>query len=268
MQNINKDIAEKNHWDEIYDKNDSSSILGGWTPITYEALCLEKMLSDEIEKYKPKKILEIGCGNSTWLPYLVKKYNVEIVGMDYSEGGCDLARAQLKAENVDAEVICMDLYTANIEEIGQFDLVYSLGLIEHFESTEDIVKQLLKFVKPGKRLLTEVPNLKSIHGFLSWSYQPKQLDKHVLLSFKDIKKACINNNCSNIDGKYIGFFSFNIVAWGMNQRAPVLDVVILPITRFLNKSINYVAKIVMIYKGNKLFSPFIYVGCTKEKSLM
>lgn len=264
MENINKDIAEKDHWDDVYKKNDGSKLFKGWVPSTYEALCLEKMLSDEIEKYQPKRVLEIGCGNSTWLPYLAKKYNIQVTGIDYSKTGCDLAKARLKAEAVDADVYCMDLYAENTEEIGQFDLVYSLGLIEHFENTEDIIKQLLKFVKPGKRLLTEVPNLKSMHGFLSWVYQPKQLDKHILLSYKDIELACLKNNCVELGGQYLGVFSFNIVAWGMNQRFPKLDKYILPIARFLSRSVNYIARRAATYKGNKAFSPFLYVACTKE----
>jgi cyclopropane fatty-acyl-phospholipid synthase-like methyltransferase len=39
---------------------------------------------------KGKKLLEVGCGGSIWLPYFAKEYGFKITGLDYSEQGCIL----------------------------------------------------------------------------------------------------------------------------------------------------------------------------------
>lgn len=261
----NKDIASKGHWDEVYENVDAIAVNKGWKPSNYEAWCLEAMLDSVITKYKPKRILEVGCGNSTWLPYIANKYGIEVFGLDYSEKGCAQALKRLEVEGVKSKVWCDDLFNISNEEIGQFDFVYSLGLIEHFEDTENIMENLLNLVNDGGVLLSEVPNLYSIHGLLSYIYQPEQLDKHVFLSPKKLTDSLENLNVSEIEAKHLGVMSFNIVAWGYNQRFPKLDFIILPIARFFIRCFTKIAKRITKKGLIPILSPFVYVTCKKRE---
>lgn len=262
-----EDLAEKEHWDSVY----HAAVVGieaGWKPTDYNALCIEYMLLKEIDDCQPKTVLEVGCGNSMWLSYLARARNLKVSGMDYSEEGCELARRRLKAEDVDGIVYCEDLFEGDPERIGQYDLVYTLGVVEHFSNLEDVLFHLLKYVKPGGTLLTEVPNLLSIHGALAWLYQPKQLAKHKITTRRKLMQAYRNLGLANIRSQNVGTFSLNIVAWGFNQRYPKLDFIIWPIFRRLALFSDSILKRLKVFKGISPVAPFVYISGKKPDSFV
>lgn len=252
-----KDLAEKEHWDAVYSKAETE-IKPGWKPSSYELLCLENMLLKGIDRFNPESILEIGCGNSVWLPYLAKKRNLRVFGLDYSEEGCELARKRLAAENVDGTVFCGDLFKMDIEGIGQFDFVYSMGVVEHFPNLGNVLSRLLKFVKPGGVLLTEVPNLYSLHGVMTFLYQPELFRKHRILKRLDLLSAYNKAGLSETECGYVGIFSLGIVAWGTYQRFPLLDKILLPIIDKLANRIKYSLDSPKKYNGSFAFAPYLY----------
>ncbi len=257
-----KDLAGKKHWDLVYSVYDGGA--SGWRPMSYDELSLERMLLNEIDRCRPKTVLEVGCGNSTWLPYLAKKRGLKVFGIDYSEEGCKLARDRLEAVNVKGIIFHKDIFSADATKIGRFDFVFSLGVVEHFTVLEDVIACLLKFVKPGGLLLTEVPNLFSIHGILSWIYQPAQLAKHKIITKGEMDSAYRNVFLENINSSYLGMSSFNIVAWGMNQRFPSADIVLLPIVRRIIFFSDFILTRLKIFRGIPFFSPFLYAVGTKR----
>jgi 2-polyprenyl-3-methyl-5-hydroxy-6-metoxy-1,4-benzoquinol methylase len=259
------DLAEKKYWNSIYSSK-KEKIKKKWTPASYEELCLKYMLLKEIEFYKPKNILEIGCGDSTWLPYLAKKMNLNVFGMDYSEEGCNLAKNRLKNEKINGKIFCQDIFKAKSSEIGQYDFVYSLGVVEHFTDTENIISNLLKFVKPGGVILTEIPNLRSIHGILSWLYQPKQLAKHKIITQKELIKIYKKLELKNSKSHFVGAFTINIVAWGYNQRFPKADKILLKLVNKINRRSNKHLKYSKTFRGSSIFSPFLYIIGVKNET--
>jgi hypothetical protein len=69
MMPINqKDLTSSEHWSQRYGKIKASG--KEWNPDSYCAKVIEKALSEAITLEKPTGILEVGCGNSVWLPYL------------------------------------------------------------------------------------------------------------------------------------------------------------------------------------------------------
>jgi len=259
------DLAGKAHWDTVYGSYDPSAIATSWQPESYTVQCLERMLINAINVYKPKTVMEIGAGNSKWLPYLAKKTGVKVFGLDYSEAGCEMARQRLQQEGVEGEIFCADLFAATPAEIGQFDLVFSLGVVEHFDDLENATANILKFVAPGGQLLTEVPNLKSVHGLLSWLYQPKQLAKHQVLTKSKLLKTYRALGLENIEAKHLGLMSFDIVAWGYNQRFPRLDKIVIPVVRCINSITEHLLQKINKYRGFAPIAPFLYAIGTKSK---
>jgi SAM-dependent methyltransferase len=211
-----------------------------------------------IDRFNPKSVLEVGCGNSVWLPYLAKKRNLRVFGLDYSEEGCELARIRLATEKVVGTVFCGDLFSPDIKGIGQFDFVYSIGVVEHFSDLENVLSNLLKFVKPGGVLLTEVPNLYSVHGIMTFLYQPELFRKHRILKKKELQAAYSNAGLSATECNYAGVFSLGIVSWGIYQRFPSLDKKIVPLIKKIQDKINpYLIK-AKKYDGAFVLAPFLY----------
>jgi SAM-dependent methyltransferase len=74
-------------------------------------------------------------------------------------------------------VVEADLF-APPPELGRFDVVYSLGLIEHFGDVTDAVRAHVDLVLPGGLLLLGAPNLGGINAGILRRLSPTFLSKH------------------------------------------------------------------------------------------
>ena len=255
---MGKKLSQKEHWDSIYDAVDNTNTVE-WQPLDYISRCIETVLLRAIRKYEPKSILEIGCGNSFWLPYVAKVSGATIAGIDYSESGCKHARRNLESAGVSGSIFCIDILEDNTDKIGQYDLVYSLGVIEHFSDTENILKKFSEFVKPGGVLLTEVPNLKnSFHGILAWIWQPELLQQHKKIGQSELKECYSNIKFQEINAGYCGLFSLGIVAWECYPRWPRLARLLSPLISYSNQISDRLLLRLKIFRGNRFFSPIIF----------
>jgi SAM-dependent methyltransferase len=252
------DLAGTAHWNGVYQSlaQDPERL---WEPSDYGSIAIARVLLDAVSRAGAKTVLEVGCGNSIWLPYVARKTGVEVAGLDYSETGCELARRQLASNGVSGTIYCRDLFAGDNESIGTYDLVYSLGMVEHFTDTNQVLGKLLDLVRPGGFLLTEVPNLKSVHGLLTWLWQPELMAKHKALSKRNIVDAYRQLSLANIDGRYLGIFSLQIVAWSVYPRWPRLLPRFVPAIARLQQLIDSSLRRLNRYGGIAPFAPYIYV---------
>jgi SAM-dependent methyltransferase len=63
-------------------------------------------------------------------------------------------------------------------ELGQFDVVYSLGLIEHFDDVPAVIERHVRLAKPGGLLVVGCPNLVGLNGWFLERVAPDILAKH------------------------------------------------------------------------------------------
>ena len=127
-------------------------------------------------------MLEVGCADSIWLPYFARELGFRVAGMDYAEDGCRKAMATLQEAGVDAPVYHADLFNPPASLVGQFDVVFTYGLVEHFVDTQSALSALAAFCKPGGHLLTLVPNMTSAMGRLQRCLDEPVYRVHVPLS--------------------------------------------------------------------------------------
>src|ERR1039458_3992616 len=92
---------------------------------------------------KKCRTLELGGGGSRILPYLGRKFGFRVFGSDFSPRGCLLLKANLRLLGIDGGVVCEDLFHSSLAP-ESFDLVYSSGLIEHFDDTATVVAEHLR----------------------------------------------------------------------------------------------------------------------------
>ncbi len=262
--NLNKDLAQKEHWDFIYQNAFEAK---SWKPQSYDSLCIERMLMNAIKRYKPKSILEVGCGNSYWLPYLNKTTNIAVAGIDYSEIGCEKARENLNRAGASGKIYCADIFQSGPELTGTYDMVFSLGVVEHFFNLNNVLEAIKKFANPGGSIITEVPNLKSVHGLMAYIWHPALLKKHRIISKKELVSAHIESGLENVRASYLGLFSLNIINWEIYHRFRFYKK-LLPLTNFLNKFTNRILiKLNLFAPNTALLSPFIYVTALKKDEL-
>jgi SAM-dependent methyltransferase len=227
-------------------------------------MVLEKLLTRELLGCNAKTMLEIGCGNSIWLPYYAKHFGLKVTGVDYVESACEQARAKLNSYGVSGTILCRDIFQASAEEIGQYDLVFSQGVVEHFSDIDGTIKKFIEFVRPGGVLFTEIPNFPSFHSVLVKFWQPTVWAKHNMAAKRSLVPAYQSCGMNAIRHGCAGIFSLNLTAWGVEPRFPRLEKFCMPGIGFVRRATNRVC--CGIGRYNPILdwlAPFYYVAGNK-----
>src|ERR1019366_90576 len=112
------------------------------------------------------KFLEIGCAPGKILSWTAAVLGAEVSGLDYSRPGVRVARRLFPELGLTADIRNEDVFSTTFAE-GSFDVVYSAGVIEHFEDPSRIVRIHAQLLKPGGLALITVPNLRGLYGRLA-----------------------------------------------------------------------------------------------------
>lgn len=253
------ELSKKEYWDNNYNQLTNNGV-HSWSPDNYDSIILLKIFTRAFKNIHPKEILEIGCGNSKWLPFLGKRYNINVTGIDYSQIGCLRAQELLNSEGMNGSILCYNFLDVNPEKVGEFDLIYSLGFVEHFSDTYEVIDKKAQLLKPGGIILTVVPNLyKSIHGLFSWIYQPELYYMHYPLSKSELINAYTSSGLEVIDCDYAGLFSSTLIAWGKYVRYPKLSQALLPLILKMCYIIDYLLIKTNIFQGYRSLAPFLFI---------
>lgn len=188
------DKAGKKYWDNNWKQNNELSECinpRNTKYYNYPNIKLHEYFKRCIADYRQKnniadnnqiKLLEVGCANSQWLTYFKKEYNIQICGLDYSEVGCELIKKVLEREGVNGVIYCENLFSHPTELLESFDIVLTIGVIEHFENPSECINALKRFLKPNGILITEIPNLLGIFGVIQKMIDISCYNKHVAMN--------------------------------------------------------------------------------------
>jgi 2-polyprenyl-3-methyl-5-hydroxy-6-metoxy-1,4-benzoquinol methylase len=156
------DRAGREYWDDTWgndqlpsapDPEDAS--LGNYVTRRFHELFVRELP----RALAGRRLLEVGCARSTWLPYFATRHGFEVTGLDYSAAGAEQARRILQRAGVAGRVVEGDLFAPPEDLLGQFDAVVSFGLVEHFTDTGAALAALARFLKPDGMILTTTPNM-------------------------------------------------------------------------------------------------------------
>ncbi len=125
----------------------------------------------------PKAVLEIGGAPGGYLAHFVEEYESEIHSLDYSSKGCSETCENFRLLGYPVHVHEKDIFAIG-EGWHEFDVVYSLGLIEHFADTRGIVEAHLRLLRPGGVLILGVPHFVRVYWSLLSILAPRVTHGH------------------------------------------------------------------------------------------
>lgn len=106
-------------------------------------------LNHYIVKNDFNSFLELGSGRGTTSMYLAKNGYERITLVDLSENAFELAKRNFLKFNLPLpKMVLADVISTPFQS-AEFDCIYNIGLLEHFEKPELVLKESFRILKPG-----------------------------------------------------------------------------------------------------------------------
>lgn len=131
---------------------------------SYQVKYRRKMVLEQIKRYRPHKVLEIGCGMEPLFQW-VKDVDFTIV--EPSDGFCENAKKIAEMEKRNIQIIQGFFEETECNE--KYDMIICSGLLGEVEAPERILKKITAICanKKGGVVHVNVPNAMSVHRLLA-----------------------------------------------------------------------------------------------------
>jgi 2-polyprenyl-3-methyl-5-hydroxy-6-metoxy-1,4-benzoquinol methylase len=116
------------------------------------------------ESLSGKRVLEIGCGLGSHAQLLASS-GCKLSAIDITSRAVDLTRRRLELHQYQAQVTEMDAEQLNFPD-GEFDMVWSWGVIHHSAHTDRIVREVARVLKPGGEFRFMVYNRRAFDSYV------------------------------------------------------------------------------------------------------
>lgn len=125
--------------------------------------------------------IEIGGFPGYFCAYFKKYWNFDVTLLDYYLNEKQIEKL-FKANDLklsDVRLIKKDLFKVRTKK--KFDVVFSMGFIEHFDDPLEAIERHWKLVNEGGTMILTIPNFLGINGLVQRFFDKKNLEVHNLL---------------------------------------------------------------------------------------
>ena len=249
----NGNLTSKNYWDATYTDRGACELSVDGFRNRYEAKIFN-VLRDEVSN--AKNVLEIGAGDSLWLPFLANRFkSVSFTGLDYSELGCE--KLGQRGMSLGINVICEDFLQPRSEMAQRYDLLLSFGVVEHFESLKHVLANFRNYLIENGRVVTIIPNMSGSLGWLT-----KHLNREVFLlhnphTLESLISGHKDAGFKIIAADYLGTTNFGVLSSCVKGNGDFNYYIYLWLSR-LTKAISLFEAHTVDFSTSKFLSPYIY----------
>lgn len=178
------ELTSKEYWDNYWGKDEikyQEYDINKGVFHSYDLL-FRQHISDTRKRLNKKvlRVLDCGCGEGLIMRLLAEQYtDIELWGIEYSDSYYKAIKMG-KDLGLDFHVLKCDLLSElDPEIVGTFDIVMSLGLIEHFNNPDEIMHQMLTLLRSGGCFITIIPNFHGVFNFLWKLYDKNNYSYHI-----------------------------------------------------------------------------------------
>ena len=198
------------------------------------------------------RVLEVGCGGSKWIKYFDRIRMCETWGIDYSESGLSLTRLNNAGREAHLHLVQGDFFDETLLPSDYFDLIYSLGFVEHFSDVNSVIRRMAGLIRRGGRIVTLIPNLTSIYGYIQARIERRVYEKHVIMTPLDIdQEHTASGLVPEMPARFAGCFAPGMVNYGSLER------LLLPPVKVVQHAICWGLRALHCDVESRVFSPHI-----------
>lgn len=249
---MNEDIAGEKYWELVWAKQ---KVISKIDTNYYTNKLLHELYVQYFDKDSNKSILEVGCALSQNLLYFSDEFNYKINGIDYEKNAAVKTQEIYKEMGYNANISYRDFFDDS--EFEKFDVVSSFGVFEHFDNLPQSIGQTKKYLKDNGMILTFIPNMNGIVGFLSKLLNKKVYDIHIPYTKNDIIFAHESAGYETLFCDYYGGYQGGVInVSGIKMETFIGKLLALP-----GKPIYYLNLLLNLNINGKIISPYtIYIG--------
>lgn len=267
-----KRLTDVSYWEHSWWTRKRPEKLQLYRDFDFETVRLLGRACGELKAISPSSspsVLEMGAGGSRVLPYVGRKFGCKVFGSDFSISGCRLLGANLALQGLHQATVCDDLFQSSFRA-GVFDIVFSSGLIEHFDDTRAVIAEHLRVVKPGGRLVLIVPNLEGVQGSI-WKRLAHPLwERHRVFGPEYLAGILGELKLDSVKFGYLGSFFIRIGIdddWTVVKSWPSwVQRLVHYSVRLTNGMISLLFRLSPLRPHSRALSPAFYASGTKPRN--
>lgn len=212
-------LTTPEYWRDEFWKLDQAAAV---PDVTFDPEGLEfREIHALLQRYLPhgggRRCLEIGCHPGRYLWYFHTCFGYEVSGIEYVEGACEPTRAALQRAGIPARIHHADVFEFQPPDHRPYDVVVSVGLVEHFVDVGPVVRRHADLLAPDGYLIVIVPNHRGLNGLILRTILPDAYARHNHMRYDDLLAAV--RAAGSVDllwGGYVGRFNLaptNFCPW-------------------------------------------------------
>ncbi len=253
---MDRDKAGEKYWENVWSSSDT---IRKFDIDYYTNRLLHELYSRYIPKAKNgETICEIGCAMSQYLLYFNDYYGYKINGFDYEEKSVEKTKSIYSEMGYDSHIYHKDFF--NEDGIEQYDLLTSFGVFEHFENLNKSTFHTTKYLKAGGLILTVIPNMNGIVGFLQKHTNRQVYDVHIPYTKEALLSAHERAGYETLFCDYFGIYQSGVINLAGHRYGDTLSKVF----AVPGKPLYYLSRASGISLDSVYNSPYIiYIGRKK-----
>lgn len=157
MYKTNKTLAQ--FYNRVYKKGETKH----YTKLLLKAKSKLPLAEQEVLRlgsWKHKRVLDVGCGTGLMAATIAKRGARQVVGIDFSKEAIAVAQHSYQLPN-------LNYRTEDIKHhVGQYDVIVSLGTLEHMDKPEKTLALFKKHLRPGGKIIITSPNWTNPRGYI------------------------------------------------------------------------------------------------------
>lgn len=209
------------------------------------------LIEDFLKEKEGRQFIELGGFPGYNCVYFSKKYNLDCTLLDFFIDKSIINKIEKEngvSEN-SIDVLEEDLF--NYKAQKKYDLIMSIGLIEHFQNTSDIIQKHINFMNSDSQCIIILPNFNGLNGFLNKLFDKENYNVHNIdsMNITLLRQTALNLGMKNIVCDYF----CKPMVWLEPKKS----------NRFARRIVRLISMGVKLFpfKG-KLLSPYIYLRFT------